>query len=169
MQNTSEIPKVFRPLLDWWVAAIVGLFIIVMLASIPLVLWSPDINRIVGIVSALVLLAMIIVVVDTVFYTLYVLDNEGLTVVSHLRHSVFPYRNMRALKPGGFVSLISFATHKRFALSRKNVIIKLANEHWKGISVSPKETDAFVNYILERIDQERSHRAGRRHHASVQS
>jgi len=140
----------------------------VMLASILLVLWSPLVTRWIGLVSALVLVGMLIWFIDGIFYSFYVLDNEGLMVVSHLRHLSFPYRNMRTLKAGGAISLISYASYKRFALSRKNVIIKLANEHWRAISVSPKDRDAFINHILERIDHERSRRAARQRqtHAS---
>jgi hypothetical protein len=168
MQKTPlAAPQVFRPVIDWWVAAIVVFLIIVVAAGIPLVLWSAPITRWGGLLVALVLAAYVLYLIDLAFYSVYILDNNELIITSHLRHAAFPYRLMRALQPGGFWALFSVAHQKRFALSRKNVIIKLASGPWKTISVSPRDRDAFINQILERIDHERSRRAARQPRATA--
>lgn len=160
----SRVPRVFRPTMDWWVACLVLVFVFFLAAGIPLMLWTDLMGRAAALVASAILLAVIIYFIDIAFYSVYVLDDEGLTVVSHLRQALFPYRNMRSLQPGGVLALFSFARRKRFALSRKNVIIKLAGSPWSAISVSPRERDVFVNQILERIDHERSRRSARQRH-----
>ncbi len=160
----SRVPRVFRPNMDWWVAFLVLLFVFFLAAGIPLMLWTELISRAAALVTSLILFGVIIYFIDIAFYSVYVLDDEGLTIVSHLRQAMFPYRNMRALQPGGVLALFSFARRKRFALSRKNVIIKLAGSPWNAISVSPRDRDVFINQILERIDHERSRRSARQRH-----
>jgi hypothetical protein len=108
-----------------------------------------------------VLVLACIYFVDIAFYTYYVLDREQLVVTSHIRQLFFPYRTMTSLQPGGLHGLISVGSKKRFALSRRNVIIKLTKGPWKAISVSPKDTELFIQTILSRIDAERSNRASR--------
>jgi hypothetical protein len=147
--------------MDWWVALLVGMVIVALGSGILMVLWWSGIPKIAGVVTALILAAAIVYIVDIAFYSFYALDDKGLSVMSHLRHAFFPYRDMRALQPGGVMALFSFSHKKRFALSRRNVIIKIVNSHWKTISVSPEARDEFIHTILERIDHERSARAAR--------
>ena len=162
--SKNQEATLFRPLMDWWVAVIVVVVILALGSGILMVLWWTSIDRAAAIITALVLAAAMIFFIDIGFYSVYILDDEGLTISSHIRHVHFAYRNMRSLQPGGLGALFSIPTRKRFALSRKNVIIKLVNSPWKAISVSPVARDSFVNTILERIDDERSKRAARQGH-----
>lgn len=154
-------PRVFRPVLDWWVAAGVVVLLLMLVASIPRVVWLSDGLTAMGVGAAVLLVLFIAYMVDVVFYSLYVLDKDQLVVVNHFRTAHVPYRDMAALQPGGVRSLVSFSNHKRFALSRKNVIIKLSRGQWRSISVSPERRDDFVRILLERIDAERSGRVAR--------
>ncbi|CAN5142709.1 hypothetical protein BH11PAT4_BH11PAT4_6890 [soil metagenome] len=151
----------FRPAMDWWVMGIFLLVIIALIAAIPLVLWTVAIGPVASGLSVLAMVLGGIYYIDIAFYSYYVLDREQLVVTSHIRQLFFPYRTMLSLQPGGIHGLISVGSRKRFALSRRNVIIKLAKGPWKSISVSPKDKELFIQTILERIDGERSSRASR--------
>jgi hypothetical protein len=147
--------------MDWWVMAIFLLVITVIIAGIPLILWTATVGPVASGFTVLALVLAGIYYIDIAFYSYYVLDREQLVVTSHIRQLFFPYRTMLSLQPGGIHGLISVGSKKRFALSRKNVIIKLAKGPWKSISVSPKDKELFIQTILERIDSERSGRASR--------
>lgn len=151
----------FRPVMDWWVGLVFGLVISVLVAAIPLILWSETVSATVTGISVVILVLMSIYYIDIAFYTYYVLDREQLVITSHIRQLFFPYRTMTSLQPGGLHGLLSVGNKKRFALSRRNVIIKLTKGPWKAISVSPKDKELFIQTILERIDRERSSRASR--------
>lgn len=151
----------FRPVMDWWVVGVFILVITVLIAGIPLILWTSSVGPVASAATVLAMVLGSIYYIDIAFYSYYVLDREQLVVTSHIRQLFFPYRTMVSLKPGGLHGLLSIGAKKRFALSRKNVIIKLAKGPWKSISVSPKDQELFIQTILERIDGERSKRASR--------
>lgn len=151
----------FRPLMDWWVALGVGIALVALLVAIPRLFMVGGGFQVYTVVAIAAIAAMVLYLVDIAFYSFYVLADDELLIVNHLRVVHIPYRSMTALQPGGFLALFSFGSRKRFALSRKNVIIKLSHGMWRSISVSPVRQEDFVRKLLERIDAERSHRAAR--------
>lgn len=170
MQTAHPNPDLhFRPLIDWWVLVILSALILMFVSIIPVALWMTTLSVPMTILLVIIAIGLALYFIDMTFYSMYVLQKDALHIVSNLRHAVFPYREMRALKPGGIAALFSRGVHKRFALSRKNVIIKLAEGRWSTISVSPQDKDRFLHTILERIDSERSSRASRAKGASASS
>ena len=154
-ESTNQI---FQPLMDWWVAGLVLLLIALFSAAIPVFIagafptWEM-------VVIVLFIVMLILYIADIAFFSYYQLDEKGLTIVSQMRHIVFPYRNIIEVKPGNISGLFSFGGKKRFALSARCYVIRLQHEEWKAITVSPVAKDQFLNHLLEHIDQERSSRA----------
>ncbi len=154
-------PVFFRPFMDWWVGGLLLVFLSILAAGIPMIIWYGNISPAFTGLAVAGIIASLLYFVDLGFYSYYVLEENELIVTSHLRQFSFPYRAMRELRPGGLGALVSMGRRKRFALSRKNVIIKLQDGPWHTISVSPKEKDYFISQILDRIDHERSSRTTR--------
>ncbi len=153
----------FAPAMDWWVLLLAVTFLIGLFLLVVSTIWYSVGSPALKTVTALALLVTIIYLVDVFFYSSYILNAEGLIIHGNLRHVLIPYRSMRELKSGGLRALVTIARHKRYALSRRNIVIKLQNEAWSSISLSPKHKDAFITALLQRIDLERAQRAVRVH------
>ena len=147
----------YRPLMDWWVAGVVALLLCLLLAMLPSILWS-SLPAWQTAVMALCLVAIILYVIDSAFFTSYYLKDSGLVIVSQLRQYCFPYRSMRTIRSSGLRGLFSFGQRKRFSLSSCGYEILLDGLAWKIVSVSPKERDRFIAALLTRIDDDRSKR-----------
>jgi hypothetical protein len=102
---------------------------------------------------------MIVSIIDKIYFTIYELNDEGLVVHTQLRAVAIKYRDMSEIVPSGFRALITRRKHKRLALSRHNLTIKVRNNLWSSISVSPEPQDIFLDQLLAKIDGERSRRA----------
>ena len=163
MSNHSHFkPVYFRPSLDWWVIGVVGALLAVLVAAIPTVLWTQQVSEPVTWISVIVVIGLILYFIDLTFYMVYILEEDSLVITSHFRHLRISYRMMRSIQPGGLTGLVSFFGHKRFALTGKNVIIKLAPGFlWRSVSVSPQQEHVFIETLLARIDHDRSSRAAR--------
>ena len=161
MQKESEIYS-FNPVMDWWVAAIVIVFLGMILFSIPVLIWS-NLPLFSTVVSVAFLIASFLMLIDRFFFTKYTLHEHGLIVQGQMRHILFPYRSMKTIQNGGVKGLISFGSRKRFALSSNCLIITLQNQDWKTISISPKAKQEFLDILLSNIDHERSTRASASH------
>lgn len=148
----------YAPIMDWWVAGFTLLVIAVLSASIPVLINAtiPGYQIALGVLGVLAFIAYI---ADTIFFTYYQLDDEGLTVSTQLKHFHVAYREMREIRPIGFRALITNRKRKRFALSTKAVELKITDHHWPAITLSPHDRESFLNHLLEHIDIERSSRA----------
>jgi len=153
----------FRPAMDWWVLLAALAFLLLLFSMVPVTLWYSTSSVLMKTITTVIVLGMLIYLVDVFFYSSYILNADGLIISGNLRHVVIPYRSMRELKSGGIRSLVSLGRHKRYALSRRSIVLKLNHEHWGSISLSPKHKDAFITALLQRIDLERAQRAVRVH------
>lgn len=158
--HSKQKTLVFRPLMDWWVALLVLGFELILLVSIPMTFSLLGLS-VQSIVTVLFLLGAIIYSVDIAFYSVYLLDKEGLVISSHFRQASFPYRSMSDIRHGGVNALLSWSKRKRFALSRRNLVIRLRYGHYRIVSVSPQNQEAFLREIIDRVDQERTKRSSR--------
>lgn len=158
MRRIKKGTQVFRPLIDWWVVILVLLIIAILSSAIPLLIVVAATPLLIALVIAFLILT-ILYIADIGFFSYYLLEDEGLSIVSNIRHLTFPYRDMTEIKPSGFLGLISFAGRKRFALSSHCFAISLRKGYWKTITVSPAERDYFLNTLISHIDRERSSRA----------
>jgi hypothetical protein len=158
MPPKSSQAVFFRPQRDWWITLAGAVIILLALTGVPYVLWSgvPVWQQAVTIG---VLLLMAVSVVDKVFFTVYELNSEGVAIHTQLRHYLIPYRVMREIHPGGLRGLITTKQRKRYALSRRNLIISITDSIWSEVSVSPEQMDTFLDTLLATIDGERSRRA----------
>jgi hypothetical protein len=150
--------KYFRSYRDWWVyfgAAILIIFYLICLVGI---LWSTALLWQRAIFAG-VLLILLVSLVDKVYFTIYELNDTGLAIHSQLRKAFIPYREMREIVPSGVRALVSTRRRKRFALSKRNITIKIKDKLWDEISVSPDPQDLFLDQLLGKIDGERSRRA----------
>jgi hypothetical protein len=151
--------------MDWWLFVVIVFVSGVLLASIPLILWS-NIGWAAKLIAVLGLFVSIVYGIDLCFFSYYRLTERGLIIGSQLREYIVPYRAMIKIEPGNLWSLISLGSQKLFALSCNNLRITLSRGIWRRISVSPQEREKFVNTLLHRIEDERQTRASRvRHHA----
>jgi len=159
---SKHVPQVnrslFAPHRDWWVTFGALLLIAFFLLAVPLMLWSglPLWERA---LSAGVALLLIVSIVDKIFFTVYELNPQGLAIHSQLRYLAVPYRAMESVEVGGLTSLFSTHHRKRFAFSLHNRIIRVRDQMWQEISVSPKRESVFLDQLLANIDAERSRRA----------
>lgn len=155
---SASSQQAYVALLDWWLAAagclVIGLMLvgIVHVASAGMGAWPTA-------VGIALFFAGILYLVDTLFFTTYLLTAQALVVTSQLRRYVFPYRDMLKIRPAGISGLISFQGRKRFALSRAGFIISLRSGTWRTISVSPRSQEEFLDRMLRNIEGERSRRA----------
>jgi hypothetical protein len=151
--NTLYVPR-----RDWWVVVVGLLFALTFIAMIPTAfflqveIWQQVLLSGVGVIVA-------ISTIDKLFFTVYELSQQGLSVHSQLRHLHVPYRQMRGIDKGGVLSLFTTRKRKRFAFSRKSLRIQVSDMMWDEITVSPHERDAFLEQLLAIIDDERSRRA----------
>lgn len=148
----------YLPGMDWWILLIVVILLLFLLGSIPLVLWSV-IDWPARIIATGGLLITALYIIDTAFFTVYYLEKEHLLIISQLRHYFFPYRDMEVIKPGGFWSLVSLRSRKRFALAGSTIVIHMARGVWQEISLSPRNHQQFMEQLLKMVDHERSGRA----------
>lgn len=144
--------------MDWWVAIGIMLALVVLLASVPRIIWS-GLNTWSIMVTVLTLVFFVLSLVDVAFFTYYIIDDQGLTITSQLRHYVLPFTSMTAVRSVGARGLFSFGSRKRFSLSAHGYDIALEDCSWKVISVSPELKDQFLDTLLTRIDIERSRHA----------
>jgi hypothetical protein len=158
MKSSPTKPQAFRPLIDWWVMGAMLLLIAFLAAAIPLIAIVAQ-STILTVIAIVVLAGTILYIVDVGFFSYYVLDDNALTVVSNIRHAIFPYRDMTDIKPSNVMGLFSFAGKKRYALSARCFQIVLRKGYWKSITVSPADRDFFLNSLISHIDRERSSRA----------
>lgn len=133
--------------------------LLILLSGIPVILWSGTVSTAAGILVALSIVGIVVFYLDAGFYTAYILEADHLLIVSHFRKVRIAYRDIRSLRPGGFWGLVSFGAFKRFALSRKNVIIHSAYGRWERVSLSPAQQDHFTSELLERISHATHHSA----------
>lgn len=158
MKNPRKNVQQFRPLMDWWLAGSVLLLIALLTAAIFFTAALHE-SRVFTVIAIVVLVICILYLADIGFFSYYQLEEDGLSIISQMRHAYFPYRDMIEIKPSNFFGLISFGSRKRFALSNRCFLIKLRRGHWRSITVSPAERDAFLNTLLTHIETERSSRA----------
>ena len=151
-------PSAYRVIMDWWVAAGVISSVLLLVAILPILMWS-GLPFMVTLISVLVVSFTLLSFVDVAFFTYYVIDDEGLVVTSQLRRYVLPYSSMTAVRSVGFKGLFTIAGRKRFALSGHGYDIALDGASWKVVSVSPELRDQFLDTLLNRIDNERSQHA----------
>lgn len=150
--------KVYVPIMDWWVLLVVSFICLIGLVGIPMVIWQP-LTFLQSLAALLIIIITVLYVVDIAFFTSYYLEEEGLAVVSQMHYALFPYRTMSQIQQGGAWGLISMGKKKRFALSSRCLQIKLTHGPYSLITVSPTESQEFVEELLQRIDNERSARA----------
>ena len=153
-KRTTE-PERYAPMLDWWLAILVGLLIIVLLASIPYLMFS-DVGVYAKIVASVAMMLTVLYIIDLTFFSNYYLTPDGLVVISQLRRHHFPYEHMKELRPGGFFGLITVPGKKRFALSTNCLVISMSDGQWKKITVSPKARDRFLDSLISRTNGLRS-------------
>jgi len=151
-------PNAYRIAMDWWVIIPLSILLIALIAIIPM-LTVLDISLIARIFAGGVVAFTFLYIVDSAFFTYYLLTDAALVVVSQLRHFEFPYRAMREVRPIGLRGLFSFRSRKRFATSARGFQITLHGERWKNITVSPLERDTFIRELMEHVEADRSERA----------
>jgi hypothetical protein len=125
--------------------------------SIPLVLWSP-VSWEAKFISTLGVILAVLYFLDITFFCYYQLTPQGLIIGSQIRSYLIPYRTMVKIEPGNFWNLISFYHQKRFALSSRNMKITLSRGIWRRITISPADPEHFTTALLNHIDRERSSR-----------
>jgi hypothetical protein len=148
----------FRPLMDWWVAALLVSFLAIIIAAIPMVLWLGGVTAL-HLGAALVIAATALYFIDIGFFMTYELGEQGLVVHRHVGSVTYSYRSMHSLKRGSVRHLFSFGKHKRYSLSANCLVIMLNQGAYTTISVSPMLQQEFIDHILQKIDKERSSRA----------
>ncbi len=150
--------KFYRAHVDWWVQVGALVLIVFFLVTVPYSLWasSPIWQRA---LIAGVSLIIVTSIVDKVYFTIYELGDESLSVHTQLRRLNIPYREMREIVPTGAKALFTTKRRKRFALSLHNLTVKINDPLWDEISVSPQHSHYFLEQLLAKIDQERSRRA----------
>jgi hypothetical protein len=156
----SQQEGVFLPVMDWWIAALISVLLVILVAAIPLLIWEPIhlAEKIIGVSG---LFIVILYLVDVTFFTHYILGEDELFITSQLREMRIPYRTMKTIRPGGIGALFSMGKHKRFSLSARGLTIQLSQGHWKYISISPQHQQKFLDHLMTLIDNERSGRASR--------
>lgn len=132
--------------------------ILIFLGTVAMAIWSDGVLWQRALVSGVALL-LVVSMVDKIYFTIYELGAEGLTVHTQLRRVFVPYREMLEIVPSGVRALFSTKRRKRFALSQHNLTIKIKDPLWTEISVSPDPSDVFLDQLLGKIDGERSRRA----------
>jgi Bacterial PH domain len=149
--------RTYKILLDWWLLIPISLILLVLVLGIPAVMFSslPVAQRL---IFASILALVTLSVVDAAFFSYYQLSESSLIITSQLRHVEFAYRQLRDIKPAGFRALITTRGRKRFALSRKAFEIGLEGAHWRSVTISPADRDAFITVLMDRVDRERSSR-----------
>jgi len=143
---------IFRPRLDWWVAAIAIFVMALCTVSLPYIIWYGSLSIGVTLLFIGFLIGFILYLVDSVFYTYYMLDEAGLMIVSKFRLSVIPYPNIQSVQAKGVLSLFSIWGRKRYALSRRALELRLTDYHWRYISISPFERDRFLSLLLDKME-----------------
>jgi len=141
----------YRPTLDWWVAVLVGLVILIFLASIPFLLASST-GTPAKIIATLGVIFVILYMIDLSFFCTYILAAEELQIVSQLRSHRFAYKDMTGLRSGNMFGLISVPGKKRFALSANCLVISMTGNQWKKITVSPSARDRFIESLVGRTE-----------------
>ena len=157
-KHIRQHPEHFIPVIDWWIISSVGLLILILVATIPLLIWQPLEWR-AKLVASFGLLCAILYLVDTTFFTVYQLTDEGIVINNQLRQTTIPYRSIKSIRSASLFNLFSFAKHKRFSLSSHALLLHLENHDWRTISVSPHERQRFLDHLLNRIELERSRRS----------
>lgn len=152
--------RTYRPLMDWWVLVILSVLGLSLVAAavIALMYFSLPVKA----VFILTISLLLLLIADRAFCIQYVVRKDSLEISSRLQRASYPYRAMRKIRPGSTRSLISFASHKRFALSGNCIVIEMDRQRYRSISVSPVERDAFLKDLLGRIDHERSARVAKK-------
>lgn len=158
MPNEDKKLQFFRAQSDSWVKVGGFLVICVFVIAIPFAIWG-NLELWQRILIAGVSLLLAVNTIDKIFFTVYELGPEGLSIHSQLRKAFVAYRNMKEIAPGGIKSLISTKRRKRFALARKNIRIAISDPLWEEISISPEHPDIFLDQLIATIDSERSRRA----------
>jgi hypothetical protein len=159
-KESSEKHVIFKPMMDWWVAILVGLILLIVGLSIPMVIWQ-DLPLIATAPAVIFLIITFLLIVDRAVFTKYSLEKDGLRIYGQIRHTFLPYRNMKTIRNGNVLGLFSTSKQKRFALSANCFIISLQGLDWQRVSVSPEHRQAFLDALLENIDHERSTRASK--------
>lgn len=154
----SHASLYYRAHRDWWVS-VLGVVLVALFLSVgagamwsTIVLWERAI-----LIGVALLLAVSII--DKIFFTVYELGPDKLVMHTQLRRITIPYREMIEIVPGGFRNLFSTRRRKRFALSLHSLTIKVRDQYWDEVSISPDAHDVFLDQLLGRIDKERSRRA----------
>ena len=151
-------PEHFVPVIDWWVITLIVILLFILISAIPFLLWQP-LGWQAKVVGSLGLLCVILYFIDTAFFTVYQLTDEGIVINNQLRETTVPYRAIKSIRPATVFNLFSFAKHKRFSLSGQALILHLEGHDWRTISVSPHERQRFLDHLLNRIEIERSSRS----------
>ena len=163
MKKEAPSQAIFAPAMDWWLAAAVFFVIVLLISCIPIIAWQPLLPEY-KVLAVCALIITLLYLIDLAFFSRYFLEKDGLLIRSQLRSSFFSYREMLEIRPGGITGLISRGNLKRFALSANCLVINLKpGASWRRITVSPKDSQGFVNQLLQRIDRERTHRASKLH------
>lgn len=149
--NTHRDPAQYVSSLDWWLAFLTAFGLLMLVASIPLVLWKGQISAVAGVAVVLILIACILLLVDRVFFTAYILEKEGLHIKGQIRQVFIPYTSILEVKNGSFFDLFSTSSRKRFALSKDCLVLFLQGEHWERISISPKNRQQFLDALLTHL------------------
>jgi hypothetical protein len=158
MPNENGAPRYFHAHADWWVR-IFGLLIAgVFVGAIPLIIWG-ELELWQRVLIAGISLLLAVNAIDKIFFMVYELGPEGLAIHTQLRKAFVAYRDMNEIKPGGIRSLVTTKRRKRFALSRRNIVISITDPLWSEISISPQNSEVFLDQLLATIDSERSRRA----------
>lgn len=163
---SSVKASAYKSLMDWWVAILVAVFLLMILLSIPLLTQTLQLGLPL-LASVAILIVIFILVVDRAFFLRYSLAENGLIISTQLYHLLIPYRAMTSIKNGNILHLITIRHHKRFALSSHCLTIALQKGQWRQISVSPKERQQFLSALLAKIEEERNQRASIRKHRHV--
>ena len=151
MHTSTYQTGAYRPKLSWAVALFGIVSIGFLLAAVIILLWS-GLPFLQVAVSVAALLGMALYVIDVVFFTRYQLGEEGIVVSGQLRLLAIPYADIRKVRHGSALSLVSVFGHKRHALSPHCVVVELSQGPYRTVSLSPSQDRAFLNSLMHNLE-----------------
>lgn len=153
--HTSSAPEYriisYKPLVSWWVGASLIVLLVVLLYSLIAAVWS-GLPLLQTTFLALTLLSFILYIVDNLFFLRYQLTADGLLIHSQLRYTLLPYNSILGLRNGSLLKLISALSHKRYALSTKNIVLNVTNHSYKTLALSPADPKHFISTLLHNME-----------------